>query len=115
MAKFDKNIDVRDRSRFFRKIFDMEIIDLKKLLFVDTLACGSEINVEKKTYVFGTLSCYRACKLKGYHPLPQFPLKNIATYRGQTVISTIIMKRVAKSYQKALANIQELRQLPTQP
>lgn len=86
LAKFDKNIDVRDRSRFFRKFLDMEKIDLIQLLSMRTTLNNSKMMIEEKSYDFGTMSCFWDTQLKGYNRLPDFPKVSIQTFRGTGVI-----------------------------
>ena len=85
MAQYDANIDIRDRSRFFRKLLEIEGFDLVKCLHSGTSNLFSKSIAENELYDFGTLSCLRKVHLKGYNPLPPFPSSNLSISRKSPV------------------------------
>lgn len=88
LAKFDQNIDIRDRSRFFRKLLELEIIDLIRILAANPILFNNKITIEANLYDFGTMSCFWGTKLNGYHRLPDFKKENTLTFRGKNVTYT---------------------------
>jgi AP-3 complex subunit beta len=87
MAKFDNNIDVRDRARYFCKLLEMTNIDLHKLFTTHPTFTQDIITKDNNLYDFGTVSSFFGTKMNGYNQLPDFPKQNIEVYRGTRVSS----------------------------
>jgi AP-3 complex subunit beta len=87
MAKFDTNIDVRDRARYFRKLIKMPDINLFQLITIRSSFIKNRLPIDNNIYDLGTTSCFLGTEMKGYHHLAEFPTQNTQVCRGTRVIS----------------------------
>jgi hypothetical protein len=100
MAKFDNNIDVRDRARYFCKLLEMSSIDLLQLLTTRPTFTQDLVTKDNNLYDFGTISNFFGAKMNGYHQLPDFPLHTIEIFRG-TRVSYLCNRKESRPAPKA--------------